>query len=446
MEIHTAKADQLRQRIRTALNNVQVLHSRWVVRASMWGFLAADELMGKHGDNQRDLAHFIDDSYPVLELAQGSINAMLAHNEHVADATPQALWSIPQFADLDAVASNIVNLIQALPLRYTFSVELPVNLLADYPPGFTIHLTERMSIRNAGGSRDAVLPLSTGNKVYDMWVFNRSVLTADTVDAWKGAILEIQDEGYVTKGVSTSPRLRAVEASHSVIGLAMVFGMLQRRGQYTFMPTSPYYVHVNHGASSFPLDKSELSSAASALVADLTAPPLNIDEQSKKIREGQVIDFFWNLRAIFDNASDSQRIQNAAKWYFDAEAASDPLLGFVQMMVVLEILYGDKELSDKIGLGELLRNRCAYAIGQGAADRDDIIRDFKSIYDVRSAIVHRGKNRLSGKERALFGILSAFCRRAIFHEAQMLRKDFHAREAMQAQAQAQQGSLFSEMA
>ena len=442
MEVHASKLEQLRQHIRAALSHVQVSHNRWVVRGSMWGFLAADELMGKHGDNQRDLAQFVDDSYPVLELANGHINAMLAHNEYDADQNPKPLTQTAQFSDLDTATEGILNLVTSLPIRYAFSFQLPSNILADYPPGFTIQINDRMLIRNVGGHRDNELPLTTGNIEYDVWVFNRSALARDLADTWKGAVLEILGDGYVTKGVSTSPRLQAVEASHAVFGLAMIFGMLHRQNQYAFMPTSSYFVHVLFQNMAFPVDKGVLSNAASALVSDLTGSVLNMDDTSKKQRESQVIDFFWNLRAIFDNESDSQRIQNAAKWFFDAEAAPDPLLAFVQMMVVLEILYGDKELSDKIGLGELLRNRCAYAIGQGASDRDNIIRDFKAIYDVRSAIVHRGKNRLSARERSLFTTLSGFCRRAIFHEAQMLRKDFNSREAMQAQTQSQQRTLF----
>lgn len=443
MEVHAAKLEHLRQRIRAALANVQVSHNKWVVRGSLWGFLSADELMGKHGENQRDLARYVDDSYPLLELASGFINALLIHNDYDADQTPKALVAMPQFNDLDASTTAILNLIGALPLQYAFSVQLPANILADFPPGFVIHINERMMIRNVGGHRDTELPLTTGNQQYDAIVFNRTLLTADLADTWKGAILEIIDEGYVTKGVTTSPRLRAVEAAHAVFGLAMIFGLLHRQNQYAWMPTAPYYVHMLlPDQRAVPVDKGGLSQAAASLASDLTGSVINIDEPSKQRRQREVIDFFWNLRAVFDDQSDSQRIQNAAKWYFDAEASPDPLLGFVQMMVVLEILYGDKELSDKIGLGELLRNRCAYAIGQGAADRDEIIREFRAIYDVRSAIVHRGKNRLSARERALFTTLSGFCRRAIFHEASMLRKDFHAREAMQAQAQAQQGSLF----
>jgi hypothetical protein len=57
----------------------------------------------------------------------------------------------------------------------------------------------------------------------------------------------------------------------------------------------------------------------------------------------------------------------------------------------MEILLGDKAASDLMGLGELLRNRCAYLISRNHAEREEILQDFKEIYAVRSHIVHAGK-------------------------------------------------------
>jgi hypothetical protein len=66
------------------------------------------------------------------------------------------------------------------------------------------------------------------------------------------------------------------------------------------------------------------------------------------------------------------------------------------MVVAMEILLGDKAVSDLMGLGELLRNRCAYLIGDSQTQREEILDEFKKIYEVRCQIVHRGKSRLPG--------------------------------------------------
>lgn len=117
-----------------------------------------------------------------------------------------------------------------------------------------------------------------------------------------------------------------------------------------------------------------------------------------------------------------RRIVLAAQWLFDSYCGTDELLSFVQAAVVMEILLGDKAVSDLMGLGELLRNRCAYLISTTYEERDTILRDFKAIYDVRSKIVHSGKKRLNMPERHLFAKLQWMCQRVIQTEVALLVK------------------------
>jgi hypothetical protein len=92
-------------------------------------------------------------------------------------------------------------------------------------------------------------------------------------------------------------------------------------------------------------------------------------------------------------------------------------------MIVLEILLGDKNISEEIGLGELLRNRLAYMVGSSHQDRTKLLEDFSSIYRVRSQIVHSGKHRLTVEERSLFWKLRWMCRRVMAKELELLRGD-----------------------
>jgi len=92
-------------------------------------------------------------------------------------------------------------------------------------------------------------------------------------------------------------------------------------------------------------------------------------------------------------------------------------------MVVLEILLGDKATSDEIGLGQLLRNRCAYLIGNGHEDREKLLRTFEDIYRIRSQIVHAGKHRLTREERVLFHQLHMICHRVLQKEVALLVAD-----------------------
>ena len=89
-------------------------------------------------------------------------------------------------------------------------------------------------------------------------------------------------------------------------------------------------------------------------------------------------------------------------------------------MVAIEILLGDKKATDVVGVGELLRNRCAYLIGTTRDDRDTILEKFGQVYSVRSKIVHEGKTRLNLEERTLFRWLQWVCQRVIQEELKLL--------------------------
>jgi hypothetical protein len=110
----------------------------------------------------------------------------------------------------------------------------------------------------------------------------------------------------------------------------------------------------------------------------------------------------------------------AAQWLFDSHCGSDELLRFVQTMIVMEILLGDKAATDIVGLSELMSNRCAYLIAKNHSERNELLKEFRSIYKVRSEIVHAGKTRLNAEERRLFLRLQFLCARTMAEEMQLL--------------------------
>jgi hypothetical protein len=129
---------------------------------------------------------------------------------------------------------------------------------------------------------------------------------------------------------------------------------------------------------------------------------------------------FRQMASCFQHPERSARVLLASRWLFDSYIGRNQLLSFVQTMIALEILLGDKQRSDLMGLSELLRNRCAYLIGKDQRQREEILDDFGRIYDVRSQIVHRGKSRLSREEQGLFYKLRWMCFRVVQEEIRLL--------------------------
>jgi len=55
--------------------------------------------------------------------------------------------------------------------------------------------------------------------------------------------------------------------------------------------------------------------------------------------------------------------------------------------------------------------------------KEKILKEFKEVYDVRSRIIHRGKAKLSLRERYLFWKLQWMCRRVIQKEVELFQED-----------------------
>ena len=74
---------------------------------------------------------------------------------------------------------------------------------------------------------------------------------------------------------------------------------------------------------------------------------------------------------VFTDRSMSERILRAGAWLFDSYCGHNELLSFVQATVALEIILGDKNESDRVGIGALLGNRCAYLISKTHDQREE---------------------------------------------------------------------------
>lgn len=133
----------------------------------------------------------------------------------------------------------------------------------------------------------------------------------------------------------------------------------------------------------------ELPEDASQTISDLVYSSIALEDEKDNKSPFVINRLLLISKLLCDPAN--ERILLSCEWLFDSIASDNELLSFVQAMVSLEILLGDKAVSDLMGLNELLRNRCAYLIGKSQAQRDEILKDFREIYDVRSQIVHREK-------------------------------------------------------
>lgn len=126
------------------------------------------------------------------------------------------------------------------------------------------------------------------------------------------------------------------------------------------------------------------------------------------------------LPIAFGESDECSRLREAGQWHFASVTEKNEIFEFVEAVVVLEILFNDKATAAEVGIERLIANRCAYLVARSTAERKEVIKDLKDIYEARSQIVHKGKSRLSKAERSLLFKARALGRTSISKELAMI--------------------------
>lgn len=121
---------------------------------------------------------------------------------------------------------------------------------------------------------------------------------------------------------------------------------------------------------------------------------------------------------LFD-APESQRLKTASIWLlrsFLSERGMDKIL---DACISIEVLLGDRDASDRIGLSKLMANRSAYSLGRNARERIELSDFFVKFYKLRSDIVHSGRLKISKEETEVVDKGVELAARILAHETRM---------------------------
>jgi hypothetical protein len=133
---------------------------------------------------------------------------------------------------------------------------------------------------------------------------------------------------------------------------------------------------------------------------------------------GPLSDFFGPVIALF-NCQESQRLKTAAIWIFRAHTNQRWMDKILDASIAIEVLLGDREASDRIGLSKLMANRCAYSLGQSHSERQQLHDFFINFYKVRSDIVHSGRLGITKAEKQVVTRGISLAARLLRNEASM---------------------------
>jgi hypothetical protein len=388
---------------------------------------AAENALPQHGPVKDQLISYVDE-YPITVFVRNLLTVKLYElDRYDRDKPPHSLLEIPEFADALALAERMISELESLPWRYTFTLKLPADASSAFPlPFVERRFSPNMRLVRAGESFKKDYPLNSDQQGRQQRIHRGGILFPGQQYEWdeRALYLQIEAEGFVGSFGGTIPAVQVEQQARSFFGLGIATYLFKIEHPFSFdpIPSTHFFVH-KWGGKAWEIDnKIDLGTALSRGINAIKFFSFRaLDTESKKA--GWIRGCLDNIAIPFSSGEKGAPILLAGQWLYDSSAGQDELLNFIQAMVVLEILLGDKATSDEIGLGQLLRNRCAYLIGQNHADREMLLQRFDEIYRVRSQIVHRGKALLNSAERSMYTELKQIGLRVIEKEIELLKAE-----------------------
>ena len=397
------------------LAKIEVEHNSFLRTGSTVGLDRLDRILpGASSKTGQYIAAILGDE-PISDFVFDQLSIQLARRPFNGDPTPSPLTTLDDFQSAHELAEQLVSQFESLPWSYSLFISMPYELGRRLAQGMTDREFEL-------SDQYRLIRFDEQNEDYPSWSELRpSLLKIQTDKHFQPALVYLNGKlsGYVGHFLA----LRPIESFHLAIRSFFGLGMAERI-------VKPDYSHfLGERAAHVIVYRRESDSWATGVEHELdkaTANQLHGLGPDKLIAtledEGTrrwSSDFLERARAAFTDKIAGERILASGQWLFDSHSSKNELLAFVQAMVALEIVYGDKAATDLVGLGELLANRCAYAIAKTRQQREDVLSDFRRIYATRSKIVHRGHNRLSSRERADLSKLRWMVSRALQEEIKL---------------------------
>ena len=341
------------------------------------------------GKLKQELTRIISDR-PFSGFTVGFIGDELRRTFKYEDVEPKPLVGLSGLEDAATVAARLVEAFASLPWTYTFI--LPISLKATHGEGADAgagyreyRLSDNVSLVRPGPEFSARFPtVKFGGTLSDLMLAR---WRHDEPGEWGTNTLHlaVTESGFITGTFSTQLAKNARLAVRMLAGLMEASGFAQYKyvlkgwADLQFERDTWIYAYVERSGSWELGPSSKLDSDHPERLGSLqwTDAP---EVQGPHWDEWILAMTLW-MQPAFGASDGAALLRRCAQWHFDSLCGENQLLQFVQATVAIEILLGDKASSDVVGLGELLANRCAYSIARNAAERTQLLVEFKQIYD-----------------------------------------------------------------
>jgi len=363
-------------------------------------------------------------------IVQTLTSELIRNQQYDSDAPSQPLVKIPGFEKPAIIAEQLVTALESLPWKYSIAIELQNDFGQMFAKHFgTWSINDSVKLITPSDEFAKQFPIKgteTKEELGPLASLALGLIAEMPIATWNQSTtyLQIITPGFIGQYGENNTEAKTISILKAFCGIGIALRLFKHDVSYQSVPIKSQIIIHRDVEGFWQIERNyTLDASVSDAIHRLTFNDLDGKLESEESKLSWTKAKLNEIGCVFEGKERAEKLLLGSQWLFDSFCGNNELLSFVQSAVVLEILLGDKATSDIMGLGELLRNRCAYLIGKSQQQRDNILNEFKQIYDVRSRIVHRGKSRLDSSERILFWKLQWMCRRVIQEEVKLLQKD-----------------------
>lgn len=419
ISIHPDCRTRLIEVVANALRDTEI-SGRQLPDGDLYTRLAdADRVLPQHGEISEDLASYIGEhavrDFVVHELARDLSNRF----EYEADHR-QPLAVIEGYEDPVDTAAALISRLETLPWTYELMLPLPEFLGTALVHGTEVGgfpVSEEYRVITFDEEGVARLPENEKPSGFELLLASKSYIPPNR------PVLICETQGYVDRFTTTRTVQQFKFRVRSILGVLLALRLAVTGVSNPSSKQQGLKVYRITNGVRQPAPEQSFSPEFSR---EFQALQLNADYRSwpSPMRRHATRQARRRLQALFSDEEEHESVMRGAQWLFDGYCSGNNLLAFVQTMVAMEILLGeDKRATDLIGLGNLLGNRCAFLIATSREERREVLENFQDAYEIRSRIVHEGKNRLSAGERSALYELRWMCYRVIQEELNLMTDD-----------------------
>lgn len=430
--LHEECKRRLKEKLIQHFNEIKVENNFSFVKFTDIYFYLLETVLPETGRARKLLTEIIGE-FPISPFVSSEILREVRYNYGYESDSIKDLSQYDIFSNVNDFAEYIIEYFDTLPFKYSFLVELPSNITDlftenSYSIGSVIRICKPDTelIDN--------FKLSTGNNIVDRFLWSRFRSTFSALGlalAGKDAVSEElnHDKYYMQIFIDGYCDVYGITETTENLNkyIKAFFGLLLAERafkiQYKYMAERVMYkifVHSMHSGEWIIENIFNINDDIVKTLHSIKAEDYGGKLKDDDMKKNNVNNQLKIVADVFSKENKFEKIILACQWFFDSYSGTNELLSFIQAMITIEILLGEKKVSDLVGLTELLSNRCAYLIGKDSKQRSRILTEFREIYDIRSKIVHRGKSKITIKERDLLNRLQWICTRVIQEETKLI--------------------------